>query len=177
LKHFRQNLNFVSTLVCIGYSFGDWHINPILREWLEFSSDRQLEIVSPNAQEVPSFLLHLSPQVAVTKSGATDYLDRQAGIVRSPCEKLEKRLVSVLRSLGKERASKAIASFISEDRERISRALLAKLQSLPLVDGRPDFSAIGDPTALAKEWAVEMKLGKEEALDRLLKSVEVNADG
>jgi hypothetical protein len=75
LKHFRQNLNFVSTVICIGYSFGDVHINLVLREWLEFSSDRQLEIVSPNAQEVPPFLLHLSPQVVVTKSRATDYLN------------------------------------------------------------------------------------------------------
>jgi hypothetical protein len=38
LKHFRQNLNFMSTLVCIGYGFGDLHINAVLREWLEFRS-------------------------------------------------------------------------------------------------------------------------------------------
>jgi hypothetical protein len=99
LKHFRQNLNFLSKLVCIGYGFSDLHINAVLREWLEFSADRRLEIVSPIAQEVPPFLLHLSPQVVVTKSGATDYLDSQAGIVRSAREKLEKCLVSVLRSL------------------------------------------------------------------------------
>ena len=43
--------------------------------------------------------------VVVTKSGATDYLDSQAGIVRSAREKLEKRLVSVLRSLAKARAA------------------------------------------------------------------------
>jgi hypothetical protein len=177
LKHFRQNLNFVSTLVCVGYGFGDLHINAVLREWLELSADRCLEIVSPNAQEVPPFLLHLSPQVAVTKSGATDYLDSQAGIVRSPHEKLEKRLFSVLRSLGKERASQAFASFISQDRERLSRALLAKLQTLPLVDGQPDFSGIGGPTAFAKQWEAEMKLSKEELLERLLNSVEVNANG
>src|SRR5262249_17836922 len=99
--------SFVSTLVCIGYGFGDLHINTVLREWLEFSADRRLEIVNPIAQEVPPFLLHLSPQIVVTKSDATDYLDNQAGIVRSPREKLEKRLASVVRSLGRERARQA----------------------------------------------------------------------
>lgn len=104
LRHFRQNLNFVSTLVCIGYGFGDQHINVALREWLEFSSDRRLEIVSPGVRDVPSFLLHLSPQLTLSAMAATDYLDRRAGIVRSAQEKIEKRLVSVLRSLGKKRA-------------------------------------------------------------------------
>jgi hypothetical protein len=91
LKYFHENLNFVSTLVCIGYGFGDLHINAVLREWLEFSADRRLEIVNPSAIEVPPFLLHLSPQIVVTKSDATDYLASQAGIVRSLREKLEKR--------------------------------------------------------------------------------------
>jgi hypothetical protein len=91
LKHFRQNLNFVSTLVCIGYGFNDLHINTVLREWLEFSRDRRLEIVDPIEYEVRSSLVHLTPQVVVTKSGATDYLDTQAGIVRSPREKLAPR--------------------------------------------------------------------------------------
>ena len=91
LKHFRENLNFVSTLVCIGYGFGGLHINTVLRQWLEFSADRRIEIVSPIVGEVPSFLLHLSPQLVVTKNTATDYLDSQAGIVRSPREQREKR--------------------------------------------------------------------------------------
>jgi hypothetical protein len=101
LKHFRQNLNFLSTLICIGYGFGDLHINSVLREWLEFSTDRRIEIVNPNMGEVPPFLLHLRPQMKITGSGATDYLDSQAGIVRTPRQKLEKRLAAVARSLGK----------------------------------------------------------------------------
>lgn len=177
LKHFRENLNFVTNLVCVGYGFCDVHVNTVLREWLELSPDRRLEIVSPNAQGVPSFLLHLSPQVAFTPSSATEYLDRQAGIVRSLYEQLEKRVASVLRSRGRERANKEIGSFISQDQERISREFLAKLASLPLVDGQPDVSAIGDPTQLAKLWAAEMKLSKEEFLDRLLKHLETAANG
>ena len=106
LDHFRRNLSFVSTLVCIGYGFGDIHINTLLREWPELSAERRLEIVSPVAKDVPSFLLHLSPQVMVKQSDATDYLDSQAGIVRSPREKAEKRLAAVLRSLGRGRATR-----------------------------------------------------------------------
>ena len=83
LKHFRANINFVSYLVCIGYSFGDVHMNTIIREWLELSETRSLEIVSPGASSVPQFLLHLAPQVTVTVQTATDYLDARAGIVRS----------------------------------------------------------------------------------------------
>jgi hypothetical protein len=169
LKHFRQNLNFVSTLICIGYSFSDLHINAVLREWLEFASDRQIEIVDPSAREVPPFLLHLNPQVAVIASSATDYLDGHGGIVRSPSEKLEKRLVSILRSLGKDGAKQGIASFVKEDQERVSRELLEKLKNVPLVNGRPDFSGMGDPTEVAKRWAAEIKLSREEMLDRLAK--------
>lgn len=174
LRHFRQNLNFVSTLVCIGYSFGDHHINAVLREWLEFTTERQLEIVSPSAQDVPPFLLHLSPQIAVTKSRATNYLDSQAGIVRSPLETMETRLGLVLRSMGKERAAQAVALFIKQTQESMSRELLAKLENLPRVDGQPDFSGIGDPVEAAKQWAAEMKLSQDETLERLLNHLELD---
>lgn len=102
LKHFRTNINFVSTLICIGYGFGDVHINSVLREWLEFSADRHLEIVNPGAKEVPSFLLHVAPQVTIVKNAATDRLDTLAGITRSRRDKLEKCVFSHFRSRGKE---------------------------------------------------------------------------
>jgi len=35
LRHFRDYLNFVTELVCIGYGFGNLHINTVIREWLE----------------------------------------------------------------------------------------------------------------------------------------------
>jgi hypothetical protein len=172
LKHFRENLNFVTNLVCIGYGFGDVHVNTVLRGWLELSAEHRIEIVSPSARDVPSFLLHLSPQIALTAQSATEYFDTKAGIVRSAREQLEKRIGSILRSRGKERANRDIASFISQDQARISQELLAKLVGLPLVDGRPDMSAIGDPSELAKLWASELKLSKEEFLRRLLQHLE-----
>ena len=174
LKHFRDNLNFVTNLVCVGYGFGDVHVNTVLREWLELSSDRRLEIISPSAKDVPNFLLHLVPQVAVTSSSATDYFDRQGDIVRSPREQLEKRVASILRSLGKERANNTLVSFFKKDHERTSQEFAAKLGSLPLHEGRPDVSAIGDPAKLAERWASEMKLGQEDFLKRLLCYLQAN---
>ena len=112
----------------------------------------------------------------ITNSLATDYLDGNAGIVRSPCEKLEKRLASFLRTLGKERVADGFAKFFSHDRERIAEALLAKLKNLPLVDGRPDFSEIGDPIEVAKQWAAETKLGENDLLVRLSKHFGVDGD-
>src|SRR5262249_16444436 len=104
LRHFRANLNSVSTLICIGYGFGDQHINFALRGWFEVCRDRRLEMVNTGVDEVPPALLHLSPQVTHSAMAATDYLDSRAGIVRSSLERTGKRLASVLRSLGKKRA-------------------------------------------------------------------------
>lgn len=72
LKHFQANINFVTRLVAIGYSFGDDHINAIVRRWLEFSADRRLEIVDPTVKAIPQSFLHLAPQVSLTRSTATD---------------------------------------------------------------------------------------------------------
>jgi hypothetical protein len=91
LKQFASNINFVSTLICIGYGFGDSHINQVLVDWLEWSSERKLEIVSPGPR-VPPFLLHLRPQVEIHNEAASDYLDRAAGIVRTRRELSQRRL-------------------------------------------------------------------------------------
>lgn len=168
LKHFRQSLNYVTNLVCIGYGFGDLHINLALREWLEFHPERRLEIVSPDAKDVPSFLLHVGPQVRITPSVATDYLDARGGIVRTRREMLEKRVGTLLRSFGKERAHEAIVAFAQANIHRAGQSLLAKLEALPLVNGKPDVSGIGDPAEVAKQWAAELNLTPEESLQCFL---------
>ena len=68
LAYFRTDLNYLTTLVCIGYGFGDQHINQVIREWLEFSSERHLTIVDPNANQVPNQFLHVAPQVELVVS-------------------------------------------------------------------------------------------------------------
>jgi hypothetical protein len=74
LDIFKSNLNYVSHLICVGYGFGDIHINTIIREWLEFSRERRLEIVAPKVPSYPSFLLHLLPQLHKVESKAMEYI-------------------------------------------------------------------------------------------------------
>ena len=78
LEQFRGNLNYVSRLVCIGYGYGDAHINAILRQWLEFSGSRRIELVAPGTRMSPFFLGHLAGQVTLKDAFATDYLEHYA---------------------------------------------------------------------------------------------------
>ena len=117
LKHFKANLNFVSELVVVGYSFGDSHVNEALRDWLEFSDERALHIVDVIERGVPPFLLHLSPQVTAERASATEFFDRRAGIVRAAREALERRLAAATRKLGR-RSSELMASFMRENQQR-----------------------------------------------------------
>ena len=174
LKHFQQNINFVTKLICIGYSFGDVHVNTVLREWLELSPDRRLEIIAPIEQSLPPFLSHLAPQVKIVRSTATEYLDELAGITRSTRDKLEKRVFSLLRSLGKKCANEKIGSFKRKNQERISKAFVEKLRQLPLVNGQPDFSAIGDPKELGKKWAAALSSTDEHLFEQLVEHLGEN---
>ena len=97
LKHFTSNINYLQSLVCIGYGFGDSHINQVMREWLEFSGERRIVIVSPNVTSIPEAFLHLAPQVELQPSTATAYLDSFAGIVRSKSDTIEKRFAAWVR--------------------------------------------------------------------------------
>jgi len=58
MGQFRTCINYVSKLICIGYRFGDVHINDVIRHWLESTGNRRIEIVGP-AASVPPLLLHL----------------------------------------------------------------------------------------------------------------------
>lgn len=176
LKHFRANLNFVSALVCIGYSFSDLHVNLAIREWLEFSEQRRLEIVDPSISGTPDFLRHLWRQVTTSNVSATEYLDREGGLVRSNSERVEKRLSSTLRALGKEASLKLLQDFGIRQQERLAHAFAERLRAFPVVNGTPDFSAAGDPALLAKQWASELKLTRDEFMAALLSHIESNAN-
>jgi hypothetical protein len=60
------------------YGFADVHINDAISKWLEFTAERRLEIVGPGVRTVPSFLLHLTPQVLLHDMRATDFLQQFA---------------------------------------------------------------------------------------------------
>jgi hypothetical protein len=65
-----------------------------------------------------------------------------------------------------------MASFMREDRQRAITVLLAKLDRLPKVDGKPDFAAIGDPVEAARQWAAKAGLEQEEMLRKTVEYLE-----
>jgi hypothetical protein len=90
LSVFRKNIGYVNSLVCIGYGFGDDHINAVLREWLEADVARKLEIVSPGVSAIPPTFLHLTPQVTKTAMAATEWLEKYSPRPLSMIERTRK---------------------------------------------------------------------------------------
>lgn len=172
LKHFRSYLNHVATLVCIGYGFGDAHINQAIRRWLEFSAERRLEIVGPEAKSVPASLLHLSPQIVLTASGATDYFDCAAGISRGRRDVLEKRLGTwIRRSDDQEQAREELRAFSEQYLETRMTRMAKRVAALPVRDGDIDLGALGvTPEELARRWFDESGGSFEDLLGAFLES-------
>jgi len=140
-------------LVCIGYGFGDIHINGIIRRWLEISGDKRLEIVDPYINGIPSFILHLAPQITLTKANATDRLDELGGVTRTSKEKSEKEFLRYSLKKGKEAMDREMKEFTEWEISKRKRRLFKNLMSLPKKDGKPDFDATGmTPEQLAKKW-------------------------
>ena len=71
---FGSYLNCCNELICIGYSFGDSHVDAALKNWLSVSHDRRLAIVNPGINSCPGSLGHLYNQVNCIPQGASDYL-------------------------------------------------------------------------------------------------------
>jgi hypothetical protein len=73
LSLFRGFLNFASELICIGYGFGDHHINEPMADWLAQSAARQLIVVNPGITRSPDRLAHLCWQVRLVPKEAREY--------------------------------------------------------------------------------------------------------
>ncbi|MCK9462854.1 MAG: hypothetical protein M0R80_24795 [Proteobacteria bacterium] len=142
MEHFRSNINYLTTLVCIGYGFGDNHINHVMRDWLEFSAERRLVIVGPDVTMVPVHFLHISPQVDLMATTATEYLDSVAGIARSKHESNEKRLTAWVRRYG-DTADAEVQAFHREHMSRKIESAVQWLNTLPVRDGDIDVDALG----------------------------------
>ncbi|VVO02894.1 hypothetical protein [Pseudomonas fluorescens] len=71
---FKSDIYHVTNLTCIGYGFGDLHINEILVKWLCSSADHKLTIVDPFITTLPSFVLHLAPQVEIIKKSFFEHV-------------------------------------------------------------------------------------------------------
>jgi hypothetical protein len=168
LKQFRDNINFVSRLLCVGYGFGDLHINAVIRQWLEFTSARHLEIVSPSASGIPPFLLHVAPQVTVVKSGAADYFDAVGEITRTRREKLEKRLEAYARRHGKEHTSKKMAAFQTTDLRRVYSAMFESFRG---TFGRRADATEGSPSSM-EDFSATLNSVTDDVLERMVDFLE-----
>jgi len=73
LSLFKGNLNYADELICIGYSFGDKHVDEQIIEWMSFLKSRKLTIVNPGIKDCPDKMKHLSNQVYCNGVGAADY--------------------------------------------------------------------------------------------------------
>jgi len=169
MMHFRSYLNFVTNLICIGYSFGDVRVNEVLRRWLTFAANRRLEIVAPELLEIPNFLRHLAPQITLQNMGATDYLDTFAGLERPRKERLEKQVFDHCRKLGQNESRKLLSKFNEVELAKVRSHFIEKVRRLPInKDGQPEIGAIRDAEALGKAWGREIVGTQEEMLERLL---------
>lgn len=80
LSLFKGNLNYADELICIGYSFGDRHIDDQIIEWMSFLGSRKLAIVNPTIATCPDKLKHLTGQVECMQIGASVYFRQQNNI-------------------------------------------------------------------------------------------------
>lgn len=74
---FKSYINFSDELICVGYGFGDSHIDSRIRDWLSFSRERKLTVVNPGFSKVgdiASTYLHLSSQIEFMGFGFTEYI-------------------------------------------------------------------------------------------------------
>lgn len=143
LDHFKSNLNYVSQLICFGYSFGDTHINDIVRNWLEFSSERTMEVVDPKIVSVPGTFAHLAPQVTIHPTTMSNFLDERAGIKREKVDLLTKKVGAWIRSQpsrneGEIKFGQFMESYLRNQMEKI----VTKLSAVPLKDGDIDLKVL-----------------------------------
>ena len=166
LGHFRTHLNFVRTLICIGYSFGDDHINGIIRSWLELSSDRKLVVVGPSVITIPAPFLHVAQQVDLSDLAATDYLDSYAGIRRSTVEKNLKKVTAYFRRSGKD----ATREFLSFSRERTQAKFDEWLDRYFKPDGSLDTNSLSRPQETLLDEVRQLMPSTEELLEEVVKA-------
>lgn len=172
LDHFKSNLNYVSTLVCAGYGFGDNHVDQVIKDWLSFSSERRLEIIDPYRKEVPPSLLHLSPQICFKNLVFTDYLDTAAGITRTRRELLEKKLGAWARKNQFDETKKnEFADFIKKSLDARLHTLVQDIAGLPIKNGDIDVRSLGlTPDELIKDVLDKNKMNMDDMLEAFLKS-------
>ena len=170
LKHFQANINYLQELICIGYGFGDDHINQVIRDWLQFDGARRLVVVGPGVTAVPRPFLHVARQVELCSSTATDYLDTVGGVSRSQRETNDKRMQVLIRK-NVDAARQDLHRFLRDQRGKQMRLLSERIKELPFRDGDLDIESLGVTIEeLVEEDRRRMSALFDEDFGRFLKS-------
>jgi hypothetical protein len=90
LELFKFRIPSVHTMYVIGYSFGDPHVDQIVREWLELFGNRKMVIVDPFRTGLPQYFSHLAPQISLVKQTASDFLERLRALPLTRGQRLAK---------------------------------------------------------------------------------------
>ena len=174
LDNFKFYINNLSSLICIGYSFGDNHINQVILDWLDNDGQRRLEIVRPTIAVIPTVLQTHADQVTISSSKATEYFDSIAGIVRGKRELLEKRLAALrLKFPDKTVVTDALQKFITENQKEKAELLGKWVSTLPVLNGDIDLVTLGMTQSELNRKGLEIANSSyEDVLESFLNSVE-----
>ena len=142
LALFEGCLLHLTNLVCVGYGFGDQHVNQAIRNWLELNGDRRLTIVDPAIMQTPATFLHLDPQICSIQSRATEYFDRVGGVTRTRNETIELNFASWMRQ-HPDQSNTALNQLWSNLSSDLINQTVELVKSLPWRDGDIDIEAMG----------------------------------
>lgn len=88
INRFRESLHAVDTLVIVGYSFSDAHVNEAVLRWLRLNPDARLVVLDIRPLDDPSFSIHNE------LSGQT-LPEEPAGLFSHMRQELQKRIAYV----------------------------------------------------------------------------------
>ena len=106
LDIFRSYINYVQRLYVVGYSFGDAHIDLVIRNWLEFSGTRSMIIVDPRREVLPPQLAHLAPQIEIKLRTAGQFFEEYREEPMTQFQKLDQEDRAARRPAFEEMAAK-----------------------------------------------------------------------
>jgi hypothetical protein len=98
LELFTFRITSMQEIYVIGYSFGDHHVDRILREWLELLSHRRMIIVDPHRSTIPPHFGHLAPQISLQPKHAADFFAQYKHPPLTRSQRLESLMRRSLRS-------------------------------------------------------------------------------
>ena len=106
LKMFRSHINFVGKLYVLGYSFGDAHVDLVLRNWLEFSHHRSMIITDRCRHQLPPQFAHLAPQIEIRRKTASQFFAEYRGVPMTLIQNLEQKVRAKVRPFLEKKAGK-----------------------------------------------------------------------